>query len=95
MSDRVEIMSHGVLQQVGMPQEIYTYPANGFVASFVGENNMFPGRVIAGATVAAESRRRSGTSPPGSGPGSAQGAMAKLYVRPEHSVLATAPVAEA
>ena len=47
MSDRVGIMSHGVLQQVGVPQEIYNNPANGFVASFVGENNIFPGRVIA------------------------------------------------
>ena len=47
MSDRVGIMSNGVLQQVGVPQEIYNHPANGFVASFVGENNVFPGRVIA------------------------------------------------
>ena len=46
MSDRVGIMSHGVLQQVGVPQEIYNFPANGFVASFVGENNVFPGRVV-------------------------------------------------
>ena len=45
MSDRVGVMSQGVLQQVGVPQEIYNRPANGFVASFVGENNVFPGRV--------------------------------------------------
>ena len=50
MSDRVGIMSHGVLQQVGPPQEIYNRPANGFVASFVGENNVFPGRVIAASS---------------------------------------------
>ena len=43
MSDRVGIMSNGVLQQVGVPQEIYNNPANGFVASFVGENNVIPG----------------------------------------------------
>ncbi len=43
MSDRVGVMSQGKLQQVAMPQEIYNNPANGFVASFVGENNIFPG----------------------------------------------------
>src|SRR5947208_10948982 len=47
MSDRVGVMSNGVLQQVGTPQEIYNHPVNAFVASFVGENNVFPGRVIA------------------------------------------------
>src|SRR5829696_4510412 len=46
MSDRVGIMSSGVLQQVGVPQEIYNRPTNGFVASFVGENNVFPGKVV-------------------------------------------------
>src|SRR5262245_56412246 len=46
MSDRVGVMSHGVLQQVGKPNEIYNTPVNGFVASFVGENNIFTGKVI-------------------------------------------------
>src|SRR3982751_2554391 len=35
MSDRVGIMSQGVLQQVSAPVDIYNNPANGFVASFV------------------------------------------------------------
>src|SRR3954470_7646907 len=47
MSDRVGIMSQGVLQQVGTPMEIYNKPANGFVASFVGENNVLSGTVTA------------------------------------------------
>ncbi len=45
MSDRVGVMSHGRLQQVGVPQEIYNNPVNGFVASFVGENNILTGEV--------------------------------------------------
>src|SRR5437868_14775286 len=44
MSDRVGVMSQGRLQQVAVPQEIYNRPANGFVASFVGENNIFTGK---------------------------------------------------
>ena len=92
MSDRVGIMSHGVLQQVGVPQEIYNNPANGFVASFVGENNVFPGRVDRRH----RGRRRGfetafGTFNARLGPGIAQGNSAKLYVRPEHSILAPEP----
>src|SRR5438552_2052233 len=45
MSDRVGVMSQGRLQQVAVPQEIYNHPANGFVASFVGENNIFVGKL--------------------------------------------------
>ena len=90
MSDRVGIMSHGVLQQVGTPQEIYNQPANGFVASFVGENNVFPGRVIAASDGAGRIETAFGTFAARLGPGIDQGALAKLYVRPEHTVLAAA-----
>ena len=94
MSDRVGIMSHGVLQQVGVPQEIYNYPANGFVASFVGENNVFPGRVVIADKGSGRIDTAFGNFHARLGPGISQGMMAKLYVRPEHSVLATAPVAD-
>ncbi len=36
LADRIVIMHEGVLQQVGTPDEVYTYPANLFVAQFVG-----------------------------------------------------------
>ncbi|WP_415233360.1 ABC transporter ATP-binding protein [Pseudorhodobacter sp.] len=39
MSDRIAVMSAGHIQQVGPPREIYTRPANRFVASFIGETN--------------------------------------------------------
>src|SRR6476620_11455192 len=45
MSDRVGVMSQGRLQQVAVPQDIYNQPVNGFVASFVGENNIFAGKI--------------------------------------------------
>ena len=40
MSDRIAVMSAGVLQQVGAPRDIYEEPANRFVADFIGETNL-------------------------------------------------------
>jgi len=42
LSDRVVVMSRGEVQQVSAPIELYTQPANGFVASFIGEINALP-----------------------------------------------------
>jgi len=39
MSDRIAVMSAGLIQQIGSPRDIYTRPANRFVASFIGETN--------------------------------------------------------
>jgi putative spermidine/putrescine transport system ATP-binding protein len=40
MSDRIAVFSHGRLEQVGTPGEIYEHPANEFVAGFVGTSNI-------------------------------------------------------
>jgi len=45
MSDRIAVMSAGIVQQVGNGSEIYNNPATSFVASFVGENNAIKGTV--------------------------------------------------
>ncbi|MCD8181340.1 MAG: ABC transporter ATP-binding protein [Firmicutes bacterium] len=45
MSDRICIMDEGVLQQVGTPAEIYESPKTRFVATFIGETNLFDGVV--------------------------------------------------
>ena len=45
MSDRIAVMSAGIVQQVGNGSDIYNDPATSFVASFVGENNAFSGTV--------------------------------------------------
>jgi spermidine/putrescine transport system ATP-binding protein len=39
MSDRIAVMSEGQVQQVGTPTQIYEYPVNRFVASFIGDAN--------------------------------------------------------
>ena len=46
MSDRVAVMSQGVMEQIDTPKSIYNSPDTAFVATFVGENNPFPGRVV-------------------------------------------------
>lgn len=45
MSDHVAVMSQAVIEQIGDGNTIYDAPETSFVASFVGENNLFKGRV--------------------------------------------------
>ena len=45
MSDQVAVMRDGVIEQVADGNTLYDEPASAFVASFVGENNVFRGRV--------------------------------------------------
>ena len=40
MGDRIAVMRDGILQQVGMPQELYDHPQNIFVAGFIGSPAM-------------------------------------------------------
>lgn len=43
MSDTVVVMNNGEIQQIGTPEDIYNEPVNAFVASFIGESNIFEG----------------------------------------------------
>jgi putative spermidine/putrescine transport system ATP-binding protein len=54
MSDRVAVMNHGRIEQVGTPREIYDRPATPFVADFIGETNFIEGR---GETLAVRPER--------------------------------------
>src|ERR1700754_3811032 len=51
LADRVVVMNHGVIEQVGSPQELYHHPATRFVAGFIGSPamNFLPARVQDGA----------------------------------------------
>lgn len=83
MSDRIAVMSDGVIQQVGDGKAIYDEPATSFVASFVGENNPFAGTVVQAdasfAVVETGFGQLRGRNPRGV----RQGAKAILFVRPE------------
>ncbi|MEO0624477.1 MAG: ABC transporter ATP-binding protein [Pseudomonadota bacterium] len=42
MSDRIAVINHGRLMQLGTPGEIYNHPSNRFVADFIGESSFLP-----------------------------------------------------
>lgn len=44
MSDRIAVMNAGHVEQIGTPTEIYDRPASVFVAGFIGQANLWPGR---------------------------------------------------
>ncbi len=46
MSDRVVLMNHGVIEQVGEPQALYESPATEFAARFIGANNLVAGTFL-------------------------------------------------
>lgn len=45
MSDRIAVMNEGVIEQLASPREIYDRPLTKFVAGFIGESNIFDGKV--------------------------------------------------
>jgi iron(III) transport system ATP-binding protein len=47
MSSSVAVMRHGVIEQLGTPEESYDYPRTRFVASFLGSANLLEARVVA------------------------------------------------
>jgi sulfate transport system ATP-binding protein len=51
VSDRVAIMNHGQIEQAGTPEEVYENPSNAFVYQFLGDVNLFHGRVESGSSV--------------------------------------------
>jgi spermidine/putrescine transport system ATP-binding protein len=48
MSDRLAVMNRGRIEQVGTPAELYALPATRFVATFIGDTNLFEGAYHAG-----------------------------------------------
>lgn len=45
MSDRIAIINKGVIEQLGTPKDIYMHPNSIFAADFIGESNIFEGKV--------------------------------------------------
>lgn len=91
MSDRIAVMSDGILQQVGTPKEIYEHPATRFVASFIGETNLFDGAISEShgdlLTIALECGMVQARA---SGFGDRE--MVALSIRPERVMYSTEPV---
>ncbi len=92
LSDRIAVVNRGRIEQVGTADEIYDRPCTAFVAGFVGDTNMLPGRIAAAAPgrvaialdglgIIMEAPCHAAVSP---------GGTAALSVRPENLVLGQA-----
>ena len=46
MSDRIAVMRHGRIEQLGAPEELYEHPRTTFVAGFLGVSNLLDGEVV-------------------------------------------------
>lgn len=83
MSDRVAVMSAGLLQQVASPRDLYDNPATSFVARFVGETNAISGRISSVEGGQARIDTALGPLIGRAGQGAAPGAAGTIYIRPE------------
>ena len=89
MSDRIAVMSNGVVEQVDTPESVYERPRTAFVAGFIGVSNLMPATVVSASAVAAQSAwtaapslRLSGRHPAGE--------RCHAVVRPEKLLIAHA-----
>ncbi len=91
MSDRIAIMHDGVMDQIATPAEIYEHPATKFVATFIGETNIFDGTVrgVEGDTVAVSVENGDIL---GCGAGFMAGEFITASVRPEKMKYSYTPV---
>lgn len=48
VANRVVVMNKGKIEQIGSPEEVYSHPANRFVYQFLGDVNVFKGRISKG-----------------------------------------------
>jgi iron(III) transport system ATP-binding protein len=73
LADRIVVMNHGVIEQVGTPMDIYREPASPFVADFVGKVNVLPAQRVAGSLQLGRMHL----------PAAGADAAVKVYLRPE------------
>ncbi|MEZ5934948.1 MAG: ABC transporter ATP-binding protein [Alphaproteobacteria bacterium] len=90
MSDRIGILSDGRLIQEGTPEDIYEFPKSTFVATFLGESNIFTGEIADGGLMLKDGtllRAREDARP--------ERTRDRLAVRPERITIeaASAPLA--
>ena len=86
MSDRIAVMNEGKVQQVADPTTLYELPRNRFVASFIGQTNVFSGTVESVSGDRVTLRARGGASIEAVAPGKTvveAGSEAYAAVRPE------------
>jgi len=83
VADRVVLMDHGTVEQVGTPQEVYERPASPFVYGFLGAVNRFEGHSRNGVLHIGEHQLRHDAGPGGEG-------LVQAYARPHELQILTA-----
>jgi spermidine/putrescine transport system ATP-binding protein len=83
MSDRIAVMNRGRIEQIGDGRSVYDHPETAFVASFVGETNALPGKVVQTADGMAAVETGLGTLRGRNPRGLSAGERAIAFVRPE------------
>ncbi|MCY3012922.1 MAG: TOBE-like domain-containing protein [Planctomycetota bacterium] len=86
VSDRVVVMNQARIEQVGAPAEVFHHPASEFVIDFLGNVNVFHGRVNQGQAVLDNMRVNL------SNPAIRDEAQAKVYVRPNEMSIDRSPI---
>jgi len=96
VSSRIAVMDHGRVVQVASPAEIYEYPNSRYVAEFIGDVNMFEGRI----TEAGKEHTRIGSAEADCtlyadyGVTAPEGAAVWLALRPEKLMISPSPPAD-
>ncbi|WP_394823248.1 sulfate/molybdate ABC transporter ATP-binding protein [Pendulispora albinea] len=78
VADRLAVINHGVLEQVGTPHEVYCRPASAFVSTFLGDANVVQGVIRSGSVRAADLTLTLN----GSANGAVDGRKATVVIRP-------------
>jgi iron(III) transport system ATP-binding protein len=87
VSDRLVVMNHGSIEQVGAPRDVYRNPSSEFVANFVGRSNQYdgviePGGLVRFGALAWVSSKAAGLAP---------GTRVRVLIRPEDIDLSGQP----
>ena len=90
MADRIVVMNHGVIEQVGAPVEIYREPASVFVADFIGTMNFLTAEVVEDAATGVEGIRAGGLALACDTSSHAGGERVTAAIRPEDITLLAA-----
>ncbi len=90
MSDRIAVMNRGVIEQIGVPEEVYERPATTFVAGFIGVSNLMPGTVRSVNGELASVELEAGVTVEAPANGLTTGDSCHAVVRPEKLVVTSA-----
>ncbi|MBL0144142.1 MAG: putative 2-aminoethylphosphonate ABC transporter ATP-binding protein [Betaproteobacteria bacterium] len=79
MADRIVVMNHGAIEQIGTPEEIYRDPATPFAADFVGKTNLLPASRAGGNRILVGEQRFECVV----GPTAGEDGALRVFFRPE------------